>query len=234
MHTILTGGVLVLLVLFVVVMARRAERDRKPRMICFGDSMTSCGGPGGRYSDYLARSFPEMLLINKGISGETLADGRRRFQRDVLDLKPVALVIALGANDWKRNERPIEALHEDLEFMVRSARQSGIEVVIAGVFGEHPDPTGRALRERHKGPAGLAPQIHAMERALAERYGCGYVPNMQIDLNAPHCWDASGHPSPEGNRLVAMQILDPLQETLRGRARVDGGGGAEKVGAGSE
>lgn len=213
-YTLLAGGVLLLLVLVSVVMAWRAARERKPRVVCLGDSLTSCGGPNGRYSDFLAQSLPEMLLINKGVSGETLFDGRRRFQRDVLDLKPVAMVIALGANDWKRNERPIEALHDDMEFMVRTARKAGIEVVIAGVFGEHPDPAGRALRERHQGPVGLAPQIHEMEREIAGKYACGYVPNMQIDLNTPECWDSTGHPASAGNRLVAQRILEPLKEAL--------------------
>jgi len=217
----LLAGLLLALIFVSAIWAWRAARERKPRVVCFGDSLTSCGGSGGRYSDYLAHALPGMLVINKGVSGETLADGRRRFRRDVLDLGPAALVIALGANDWKRNERSIEALREDLEFMVRSAREAGIRVVIAGVFGEHPDPAGRALRERHKGPEGLAPQIHRMEREIAARYGCGYVPNMQIDLNTPDCWDATGHPSPAGNRLVAQRILEPLREVL---AMADGGG----------
>jgi lysophospholipase L1-like esterase len=216
-HPILAGLVLALLVLLSVAMAWRAARERKPRVVCFGDSLTSCGGPGGRYADFLAQSLPRMLVINKGVSGETLADGRRRFRRDVLDLKPVAMVIALGANDWKRNERPIEALSDDMEFMVRAAREAGIEVVIAGVFGEHPDPAGRALRQRHEGPVGLAPQIHEMEREIAGKYGCGYVPNMQMDLNTPRCWDGSGHPSPEGNRLIAARILAALKEALTRR-----------------
>lgn len=216
-HAILAGSVLTLLVLVAVFTAWRAARDRRPRVVCLGDSLTACGGSGGRYSDFLAEELPGVLVLNKGISGETLFDGRRRFRRDVLDLRPIAVVIALGANDWKRNERLVEALREDLEFMVRTAREAGIEVVIAGVFGEHPDPYGRALRERHKGGEGLAPQIHQMERDIASRYGCGYVPNMQIDLNSPDCWDDSGHPTPDGNRLVAQRILEPLKEALKRR-----------------
>ncbi len=214
-HALLACVLLALLILMSVVMVRRAARERKPRVVCFGDSLTSCGGSGGRYSDFLAHALPEMLVINKGVGGETLFDGRRRFQRDVLDLKPAALVIAMGANDWKRNERPIEALREDLEFMVRAAREAGIRVVIAGVFGEHPDPAGRALRDRHKGPDGLAAQIYEMERAIAGTHGCGHVPNMQIDLNTPGCWDFTGHPTPSGNRLIAVRILSVLNEALR-------------------
>jgi len=164
--------------------------------------------------------LPDVSVINKGVSGETLADGRRRFRRDVLALRPVALVIALGANDWKRNERPIASIRQDLEFMVRSAREAGVEVVIAGTFGEHPDPAGRALREQHKGEADLAMQILEVERETARKYGCSHVENMQVDLNTPDCWDSSGHPNPQGNRLIAARILPLLRDALaRGRPR---------------
>ena len=211
------GAFLVLLAVFAGYLAWRA-RDTRPRVVCFGDSLTSCGGPHGRYSDFLAKMLPDVLVINKGISGETLEDGRRRFQRDVLDLRPMAMVIVLGANDWKRNERPIEKLREDLEAMVQSASEAGIEVVIAGTFGEHSNPVGRALRERHKGESGFAEQILEMERATARKFGCAHVENMQVDLNSPDCWDSSGHPSAEGNSLIAPQILPLVRSALK-RAR---------------
>jgi lysophospholipase L1-like esterase len=207
------GLFLLLLMLGAAYLAWRA-RETRPRVVCFGDSLTSCGGPHGRYSDFLARELPNVRVINKGISGNTLEDGRRRFQSDVLRLRPEAMVIALGANDWKRNERTVHALREDLEFMVRSAREAGIEVVIAGCFGEHPDPAGRALRERHKGEAGLAAKILEIEKETAQKFKCGYIDNMQIDLNSPDCWDQGGHPSSKGNRLVAARILPLLNEAL--------------------
>ena len=35
------------------------------RVICFGDSLTSCGGEGGRYSDILQDRFPGHEILNK-------------------------------------------------------------------------------------------------------------------------------------------------------------------------
>ena len=42
------------------------------KIVCFGDSLTSCGGEGGRYSDMLQISLPQHKLINSGISGDTI------------------------------------------------------------------------------------------------------------------------------------------------------------------
>jgi lysophospholipase L1-like esterase len=208
------GGAFLLLLATVAGYLAWRAKDTRPRVVCFGDSLTSCGGPHGRYSDFLANVLPQVLVVNRGISGNTLEDGRRRFRTDVLALRPEAMVIALGANDWKRNERPIEKLYEDFSFMVRSAREAGIEVVIAGTFGEHPDPAGRALRERHKGESDFAVRILEMERQIAREFGCGHLENMQVDLNASDCWDSGGHPNAKGNRLIAARILPLLKEAL--------------------
>ena len=69
------------------------------RIICFGDSLTSCGGPGGRYSDILQQRFPAHEFINKGSGGETFVDAVARVDDDVIALQPGLVVIEFGAND---------------------------------------------------------------------------------------------------------------------------------------
>jgi len=190
----------------------------RPRVVCFGDSLTSCGGLGGRYSDYLASAFPDCEVINKGISGQTLADGRRRFQSDVLDLRPKVLVFELVANDFLRAERSVEDLREDMEYMLKRAREQGIEVVIAGVFGEQLDPGGRVIPKEYRlGMPELGRRIFEMERELARQYGCRHVENIQADLNRPEHWSAK-HPSAEGNRRVAGRLAPAVREALAGPA----------------
>ena len=195
-------------------LARRAGGAPRPRIVCFGDSLTSCGGLGGRYSDYLASAFPDCEVINKGISGQTLADGRRRFQGDVLDLRPKVLVFELVANDFLRAERSVEEMREDLEYMLKRAREQRIEVVIAGVFGEQLDPGGRVIPKEYRvGMPELGRRIFEMERELARQYGCRHVENIQADLNRPEHWSAK-HPSAEGNRLVAERLASAVREAL--------------------
>ena len=53
-------------------------------IVCFGDSLTSCGGANGRYSDMLQQSLPEYKVINSGKSGDTLGGGLARLEPAVL------------------------------------------------------------------------------------------------------------------------------------------------------
>jgi hypothetical protein len=44
--------------------------SKKPAktIVCIGDSLTACGGLGGKYTDYLKQLLPRHSIINKGIS----------------------------------------------------------------------------------------------------------------------------------------------------------------------
>ncbi len=190
------------------------------KIVCLGDSLTTCGGEGGRYTDWLARWLPEHQFFNRGISGDTLEGGRARFQRDVLDLAPDIVVIELGANDYNRR-RPIEAMEEDLEAMVSAARSQEIEVVIASCFGRDPYVRGQS-RQLDGEPADLGDAIGRMEIRIADRYQAKYVPEMQRDLKVAgreHCWADRSHPNREGNCFVAARLLPALEDAVADRRR---------------
>jgi len=80
-----------------------------------GDSITDCGriyeNPplGNGYvrfvHDSLKATYPQLgiEIINRGISGDTVRDLKKRWQRDVLDLNPDWLSIMIGINDvWQQ------------------------------------------------------------------------------------------------------------------------------------
>jgi lysophospholipase L1-like esterase len=190
------------------------------RIVCLGDSLTTCGGQNGRYTDWLAQWLPRCEIINKGVGGDTLAQGRTRYQRDVLDLQPDIVVIQLGANDFWRAQRPIGDLAADLEYMVKLARHTGIQVVIASCFGNDTggDPSEELVnrRQQHYGNG-----IAAFERRICERYGCFYVPNLQVDIKPikshPEFWGDHRHPNKAGNQKVALRILTELKKAMAAR-----------------
>jgi lysophospholipase L1-like esterase len=188
------------------------------RIVCIGDSLTACGGPGGRYTDWLAVWMPETEIINKGIGGNTLAQGRARYQTDVMDLKPDVIVIELGACDFWRAPRPMDELASELEYMVGTARHAGMGVVIASCFGDvgQGDPSPEFVDER-RSKYGL--EIARFERQLAERYGCVYVPNMQIDIKPvvkhPQYWGDDRHPNKEGNERIARRIFEAITTVVK-------------------
>lgn len=191
-------------------------KDRRPVLVCLGDSLTSCGGPGGHYSDWLAQLMPYMKVVDAGIGGDTLAGGRTRFAHDVLRHKPAVVLIAMGANDFWQRSRTIAELQDDLETMVRAAKDKKCQVVVASCFGDRPFWSEPSV-EFDFGRYELAWKIAQMERAVCKAQGCFYVPNMQVDVKpnrlAPY-WDQTDHPNRAGNEQVALRLLPVLRQAL--------------------
>ncbi len=196
-------------------------RDRRPVLVCLGDSLTACGGPGGHFSDWLAQGLPQVKVVDAGIGGDTLAGGRLRYAKDVLSHRPAVVLIALGANDFWQRARPVEEMAADLEAMVREARDKKIQVVVAGCFGDRHfwDET---CVEFDFGRYELAWEIAQMERAVCRQHGCLYVPNMQVDVKpnrlAPY-WDETDHPNRAGNEQVALRLMPTLRLALEEAAK---------------
>jgi len=86
-------------------------------IVFIGDSITDCGrrdvaAPLGNgyvkfIADLIAIRYPAMkvTIVNKGISGNTVADLRERWHDDVLVLKPDWVSILIGINDVHRTLR---------------------------------------------------------------------------------------------------------------------------------
>ena len=195
--------------------------DTRPRIVCFGDSLTSCGGRGGRYSDMLQKSLPQYRFINRGKGGDTLAGALARVERDVLRYRPVAVVIGIGANDYWRRKRPLAELKRDYETIVKRCADAGIRVLLISCFGNDRLPEGERIDFSH---AGLPHEHYAagfalIERELVARYRCGYVPDMQKDITPKgrrDLWRDRNHPNAAGNRIVADTLLPELRKVLGG------------------
>ncbi len=196
-----------------------AAVQARQRIVCFGDSLTSCGGEGGRYSDMLQASLPEWELVNSGRGGDTIGGGLARLQTDVLDHQPRYAIIGLGANDYWQRKRPLADLGHDYEAIVSQCRKNGIRVLLISCFGNDALPSGEVPDFSQAGlplehyAAGLA----LIERDLAARYDCGYVPDMQCNITPKgrkDLWSDSNHPNAAGNRIVADTILPVLHQMM--------------------
>ena len=69
---------------------RRAQE--KGSVIFLGDSITQGWGS-------LAKDFPNLKVVNRGISGDTTRGVWYRLPEDVLNLNPQAIVLLIGTND---------------------------------------------------------------------------------------------------------------------------------------
>ncbi len=183
------------------------------KIVCFGDSLTTCGGEGGRYSDILTERFPAHIWINKGVGGETFQDALQRVDEDVLQLQPDIVLLEFGANDWWRDERPWQDWLADLEKLILLIQNAGAQVVILGVFGDYRDQEG-SWRAKHYGTDGRALLFRQAEEELARCRKCFYLPNMQAEIIENRCcWRDRNHPNEYGNRYVA-DLIEPVIEKL--------------------
>lgn len=101
------------------------------RVVFLGDSITDSWDEPG-YGGF----FPGRPYINRGIGSQTTPQMLIRFRRDVIALKPRAVVILAGTNDIAGVTGPttIDAIEDNLASMAELARAHGIRVVLASVL----------------------------------------------------------------------------------------------------
>ena len=100
------------------------------RVVFMGDSITD-GWQQARYGGF----FPGKPYVDRGISGQTTPQMLLRFRRDVIDLKPKAVIILAGTNDIAANTGPMtnEEIQGNLASMSELAHAHDIKVVFSSV-----------------------------------------------------------------------------------------------------
>lgn len=191
----------------------------KQRIVCFGDSLTACGGENGRFSDILQDRFPDFEFVNRGVGGETFQDALARVDQDVVALRPSVVLIEFGANDWWKNERHHIDWASDLERLIVRVKHAGARPVVLGVFGDFLDDDG-ARRPKIYGTDERALAYRNLEALMAARHKCDYIANIQERIIGNRCcWLDRNHPNEMGNRFVADTIEPVLARLLGTDAR---------------
>ncbi|MEZ0298559.1 MAG: GDSL-type esterase/lipase family protein [Candidatus Methylacidiphilales bacterium] len=81
------------------------------------------------------KAFPQLkLVVNRGIGGDTSRGVLFRFQEDVLDLHPTAIVILVGTNDLSAHGKPEDTI-SNLTELIDAARKAtpGIPLVLCTI-----------------------------------------------------------------------------------------------------
>ena len=120
------------------------------RVVFMGNSITE------GWVNHHPEFFKDNGFIGRGISGQTSYQFLLRFRQDVIDLKPVLVVINYGTNDIAENTGKYD---EDQTFgnivsMVDMARANKIKVILtsclpAGAFPWRPEITDAMQKIRH-------------------------------------------------------------------------------------
>jgi len=168
-------------------------------VVFLGDSITNAWGRE------FARQFPGKPYIARGVDGQTTSEIRDRFRRDVIDLRPKAVVILAGTNDVSgaHGSVPLEKTEDNLAAMIEMARSHGIRVVLGSVLPMNISPKGR----------GTIVRLNQWIKSFAER-----VPAQYVDFHSAMKDSSDGlrsdltvdgiHPT-----LVGYAIMGSLVET---------------------
>src|SRR5215469_186345 len=186
-----------------------SEKDMRPRIVCFGDSLTAGYGTeaGQAYPDYLQTELDRRgysyHVVNAGISGNTTKDGVERVS-SIVAMKPDIVVVEFGGNDGLRGLR-IADTRANLDKIVATLKSSGARVVLAGITLP-PDYGQDYIRQFNETYVLLAKkfQVPLMPFLLQGVFGVDGM--MQRDRT---------HATAEGNKVVAENVLSLIQPLLK-------------------
>jgi len=178
-------------------------------LLVFGDSLSAAYGlsPDQGWVHLLgerAARIDGWHVVNASVSGETTAGGLRRLPADLARHKPAMVVIALGANDALRGQ-PIAGIRDNLEKMVRLARQARAEPVLVGIM----IPPNYGID--------YAEQFRAMYPAIAAKNRIPFVPFLLEGIaDKPDLFQADQlHPSAPAQPVILDNVWKTLEPLLR-------------------
>ena len=200
--------------------------DQKITIVAMGDS-TTAGTPGwksrveappsgagdetSQYAYWLMHGRREWDVLNHGVNGERSDQIRGRFERDVVDVSPEAVIIIAGVNDVYQG-REAQHVIEQLAAMYERATRSGIRVIAGTIV-----PYNTATQQQNANMA----EINAWIRRFATDTKHVDFADTRAAVAAsgdPNRLEESPdglHPSPAGYRKMAEAIQPALQRVLR-------------------
>lgn len=198
------------------------------RVLFQGDSITDFGrdrdqpwGLGSGYVNLIAAWFtaryPQLKVqfLNRGISGNRVADLRGRWDEDALALKPDWVSILIGINDtWRRYDSndptSAEAYAADYRDVLARSQVAGARLIVLEPF-LLPHPA-----DREQWRVDLDPKIH-VARQLTREFDAIFVPLDGVFAAAAAAsgamadWTPDGvHPTPAGHALIAQAWLSAV------------------------
>lgn len=205
--------------------------NKGSRLLFQGDSITDMKW-GRNQSDrnhYLGHSYvyliaarlgvdmPEAQLdiYNRGISGHTVADLRKRWQKDAIEMKPDLLSILIGTNDVGGGVSE-ESFESDYRKILDASRSSNpdLRLVLLDPFVL---PTGRLKQEKAWVSRRRATdQLGVIVSRLAKDYNAVHINTQDIfdaaaKLVTPEQWIWDGvHPLPQGHEIIARHWLQKV------------------------
>lgn len=202
------------------------QLSRDSRVLFIGDSITDADwredpealGKGyvRAVREHLCARDPSNapIVLNRGISGNKIGDLQKRWQRDVIELRPDVLSVFIGVNDvWHGlipgREGTVPAVFEQVyRSLLRQTREllPAVRIVLC-------EPSALWLTEPPDAHDQLRPYADIVRRVAAEHDVSALVPLYQAFTVARKArediaWTTDGvHPTSVGHALIARAWL---------------------------
>ncbi len=175
----------------------------------------------------LHTDMPEAKLsfLNRGVSGNTVADLKARWQKDAIDLKPDVLSILVGVNDVGRAVRAnktvdVGAFEADYRWLLGKSRQANpdLRIVLLEPFVL---PVTR-VKSAWSAWRGQVDRLRPVVAKLAAEHKAILLRTQEIfDAAAkradPSHWIWDGvHPLPQGHELISRNWIETVAAHGRG------------------
>jgi len=181
----------------------------KPKIICFGDSLSAGFGLAEK------ESYPYLLqqklnadgynyeVVNAGVSGDTSTGGLDRADWVLGQENAKIVILELGANDMLRGMSPAK-MKQNLEKIIQKAEARGLKILLCGMLAP---PTMGAQYER---------DFTNAFPDLASEHRLTFLPFLleNIALNKELNQADGIHPNAAGEKIMADNIYKALKPLL--------------------
>ena len=153
--------------------------------------------------------FEGKPYVNRGIGGQTTPQMLLRFRRDVIDLKPSAVVILAGINDIAGNTGPstIDMIMDNLISMAELATANQIKVIFCSVLPAKDFPWRSGLE-----PAEKVIKLNTLLQSYAKEHNLVYVDYFSAMVDSSNgLREDLGYDGVHPNAL-GYSIMEPLVE----------------------
>jgi lysophospholipase L1-like esterase len=183
------------------------------RVVFMGNSITE-GWKNADPDFFLSKPY-----VNRGIGGQTTPQMLIRFNQDVIDLKPKAVVILAGINDIAQNTGPttLKAIMDNISSMALLAKANGIRVVLSSVLPAYDFPWRPGLQ-----PAQKVIDLNRMIKDFARRNGMIYLDYFSAMVDERNGMKKvfskdEVHPTPEGYKIMRPLVEKAIADAFKQR-----------------
>lgn len=184
---------------------------KSPAVVFMGNSITD------NWAKMRPDFFKKHNIAGRGISGQVSSQMLVRFQCDVVDLHPKAVVILSGTNDIAKNNGTIELKHvfRNIVSMCQLAQVNGITPVLASLL-----PCSEFYWIPSIKPSEDIKTLNGMIKEYAEKNGFAYVdyyaPLTDENGGLPKKYSNDGvHPNTEAYEIMEHIVLKSIEQYLK-------------------